>query len=80
MQCYIYKSLKKDLLYLYVNKKDDFSSVPEELLQSFGTMAFVLEVELAPERKLAKEDSEKVLASLKAKGFFVQLPPTDHIN
>jgi uncharacterized protein YcgL (UPF0745 family) len=77
MPCYIYKSLKKHLLYLYISQKDDFSRVPAELLQSLGTLEFVLELELTPERKLAKEDSQKVIASLQDKGFFVQLPPTD---
>jgi uncharacterized protein YcgL (UPF0745 family) len=75
MLCFIYKSLKKEHLYLYVDKKDDFSKVPEELFNSFGRMEFVMDLELTPERKLAKEDAEKVLTSLKEKGFFVQLPP-----
>jgi uncharacterized protein len=79
MPCYVYKSLKKHLFYLYLVKKDDFSSVPEELLQSFGMLEFVLELELTPERKLAKVDSQKVLVRLESKGFFVQLPPTNHI-
>jgi uncharacterized protein YcgL (UPF0745 family) len=79
MPCYVYKSLKKDLFYLYVDKKDDFSSVPEELLWNFGELKFVLQLELAPERKLAKEDSRKVIESLREKGFFVQLPPPNHI-
>ena len=79
MQCYVYKSLKKHLFYLYIDKKDDFSSVPEELLRSFGELEFVLELELTPERKLAKENSEQVLISLQQKGFFVQLPPTDFL-
>jgi uncharacterized protein YcgL (UPF0745 family) len=80
MQCYIYKSLKKHLLYLYISQKDDFSRVPDELIQTMGKLEFVLELELSPERKLAKEDSQKVLASLQDKGFFVQLPPTDFIG
>jgi len=75
MLCFIYKSLKKEHLYLYVDKKDDFSKVPEALFNSFGRMEFVMDLELTPERKLAKEDVEKVLESLKEKGFFVQLPP-----
>ena len=76
MQCYIYKSLKKDELYLYLEKKDDFSSIPEPLLNSFGRVEFVMELEITPERKLAREDVAKVLASLLDKGFFVQMPPT----
>lgn len=76
MQCFIYKSLKKEDLYLYIDKKDDFSKVPEMLFNSFGKMAFVMDFELTPERKLAREDAGKVIASLKEKGFFVQMPPT----
>lgn len=76
MQCYIYKSLKKDELYLYLNKKDDFSDIPEPLFKSFGQLQFVMELELTPERKLAREDINKVIASINDKGFFVQLPPT----
>jgi uncharacterized protein YcgL (UPF0745 family) len=75
MLCFIYKSLKKEHLYLYVNKKDDFSKVPEALFGSFGRMEFVMELELTPERKLAREDVIKVIDSLMTKGFFVQLPP-----
>lgn len=76
MQCFIYKSLKKDELYLYLSKKDDFSALPESLYQSLGGLAFVMALELSPERKLARESVEKVMASLASKGFFVQLPPT----
>jgi uncharacterized protein YcgL (UPF0745 family) len=76
MQSYIYKSLKKDELYLYLPKRDDFSDVPEALLNSFGKIEFVMELELTPERKLAREDAAKVLISLQQKGFFVQVPPT----
>ena len=75
MLCFIYKSLKKEHLYLYVDKKDDFSKVPEALFNSFGKMEFVMDLELTPQRKLAQEDAGKVMASLEAKGFFVQLPP-----
>lgn len=75
MQCFIYKSLKKAELYLYLDKKDDFTAVPQPLFDSFGQLAFVMELQLTPERKLARESAEKVIASLKAKGFFVQMPP-----
>ncbi len=75
MECFIYKSLKKDGLYLYLDKKDDFSALPATLLHSTGTLAFVMALELTPERKLAREDSQKVLTRLKEQGFFIQMPP-----
>ena len=76
MQCFIYKSLKKEELYLYLDKKDDFSDIPEPLFNSLGRIEFVMELEITPERKLAREDANKVLSSLQDKGFFVQMPPT----
>ena len=76
MQCFIYKSLKKEFLYLYTVSKDDFSAIPEELLSNFGKLEFVMEIDLTEDRKLAKEDTSKVLSSLKTKSYFVQLPPT----
>lgn len=80
MQCFIYKSLKKAELYLYLERKDDFSAVPQSLFDSFGRLAFVMELELTPERKLAKENPAKVIASLQNKGFFVQMPPCNLVN
>lgn len=75
MNCFIYKSLKKEGLYLYLSQKDDFSVLSNDLFNSFGQLAFVMELELTTERKLAKEDTSKVIASLKNKGFFIQMPP-----
>ena len=75
MQCFIYKSNKKDELYLYVDKKDVFSNLPDILLKSIGDPVFVMELELTQERKLAREDTKKVIEHLQEKGFFVQMPP-----
>ena len=76
MQCFVFKSLKKEFLYLYSVSKDDFSNIPEELLSNLGPIELVMELDLTEERKLAKEDASKVLNSLNTKGYFVQLPPT----
>jgi len=75
MLCFIYKSLKKEELYLYLDKKDDFSALPENLFNSFGPLQFVMELQLSLERKLAREDVSKVMAGLENKGFYVQMPP-----
>lgn len=76
MFCFIYKSLKKEALYLFVEKKEDFSCVPKVLLDTIGKPVFVMKLELSPERKLAREDTQQVISQLREKGFFVQLPPT----
>ncbi|MGR8930568.1 MAG: YcgL domain-containing protein [Gammaproteobacteria bacterium] len=75
MLCFIYKSLKKDELYLYLDKKDDFSAIPEDLFKSLGRLQYVMELQLSPERKLAREDVSRVMDSLENKGFFIQMPP-----
>ncbi len=77
MQCFIHKSLKKEFLYLYTVSKEDFSTIPEELLTNLGKLELVMELDLTEDRKLAREDASKVMNSLKTKGYFVQLPPTN---
>ncbi|USD64516.1 YcgL domain-containing protein [Vibrio sp. SCSIO 43136] len=74
MLVYVYKSSKKEGTYLYLTKRDDFSSVPSQLKEVFGTPIFVMIVNLA-KRDLATVDVEKVKQSLESEGFFLQLPP-----
>ncbi|MGY3569228.1 YcgL domain-containing protein [Vibrio sp. SCSIO 43135] len=74
MLCSIYKSSKKEGAYLYIPKKDDFSQVPDTLMQMFGKPIFVMVIKLDG-RKLAQVDVEKVKASMEEEGFFLQLPP-----
>ncbi|MEH0687893.1 YcgL domain-containing protein [Vibrio cholerae] len=74
MLCAIYKSSKKEGAYLYLPKKDDFSQVPDTLMQMFGKPTMVMMVKLDG-RKLAQVDIEKVKQSMQDEGFFLQLPP-----
>ncbi|GAB7228278.1 YcgL domain-containing protein [Vibrio rotiferianus] len=74
MLCSIYKSSKKEGAYLYIPKKDDFSQVPDTLMQMFGKPMPVMTIKLEG-RSLAQVDVEKVKASLQKEGFFLQLPP-----
>jgi uncharacterized protein YcgL (UPF0745 family) len=74
MDCSIYKSPKKQDLYLYVARQDDLSRVPEALLSYFGTPEHVLDLDLTADRKLAREDPIEVLKNLREKGFHLQMP------
>ncbi|CAH0533304.1 Protein YcgL [Vibrio stylophorae] len=76
MWCAIYRSPKKMATYLYIERKDDFSSVPEALLQTFGTPEFVMVLKLTPERRLANANIDHVRDALTENGFYLQLPPT----
>ena len=72
----VFKSLKKLDSYLYVDKSQNFEELPSALRDSFGQHELVLEMELSPERKLARADTNQVLADIALKGFYLQLPPS----
>ena len=75
MFCVIYRSSKRDQTYLYVEKKDDFSRVPEELMKGFGTPQLAMILPLDGSKKLANADFDKVKKALKDVGYYLQLPP-----
>ncbi len=78
MHCAIYKGPKKIDHYLYVERENDFSRVPEALLEMLGTLEFVMALELSPERTLAQVDIHLVKTALKDQGYYFQMPPQTH--
>lgn len=75
MLCAIYKSIKKEEMYLYVAKRDDFSRVPNELLSVFGKPQFVMLFNLNGEKRLARAENQDVLQKIEQDGYYLQLPP-----
>ena len=75
MQAYVYKSLRKADTFVYLVARDDFETIPESLRAPLGALAFVLEVALTPERKLARGNAAQVRQNLAAHGFHIQFPP-----
>lgn len=80
MNCYIYRCSKKPDMYIYLKDQDDFSTVPKHILKSLGETEFTLEVDITPEKKLAKEDAKKVISNLEEHGFHLQLPSEKSIE
>ena len=80
MQAFVYKSLKKADTYVYLAGRDDFARLPDPLRSQLGTLQFVLELALTPERKLAREDAAVVRENLVARGFHLQLPPASDLD
>jgi uncharacterized protein YcgL (UPF0745 family) len=74
MKTFVYKSTRRPDTYVYLAERDAFGVLPE-LAERLGTLVFVLEVELTPERKLARTDAAVVRTNLAALGFHVQAPP-----
>lgn len=73
--CSIYRSPKRDEMYLYVIKREQLSRVPAELLTIFGTPQHVMDMPLTEKRELARVETAKLLAALEEKGYFLQMPP-----
>ncbi|AZZ95973.1 YcgL domain-containing protein [Pseudoalteromonas rubra] len=71
----VYKSSKKADTYLFIEKRDDFSKVPDPLMATFGTPIFVIIVDLAKRTKLGVADLSNVKQKLIDDGFYLQLPP-----
>ncbi|MCV6590914.1 MAG: YcgL domain-containing protein [Marinobacterium sp.] len=71
----IYKSPRKDEMYIYTDKREGLEKVPEALLQMFGSPKHVMDMPLKADRKLARVETEKVLEGLDEKGYYLQMPP-----
>lgn len=75
--CSIYKSPRKNEMYLYVERSEALKRVPESLLVAFGAPIHTFDLVLTPERQLAREDITLVLANLEKQGYHLQMPPAE---
>lgn len=73
--CMVYRSSKKEGTYLYVEKSQGLTKVPEDLLGIFGKPEEAFTIMLTPQKKLARVDVEEVLTKLQSQGYFLQMPP-----
>ncbi|MFT5706297.1 MAG: hypothetical protein ACI9ES_000569 [Oceanospirillaceae bacterium] len=71
----IYKSSKKDEMYLYVEKSQKLTKVPDALMQMFGTAVHVMDMPFKADRALARVDAKKLVSALDEQGFYLQMPP-----
>jgi uncharacterized protein YcgL (UPF0745 family) len=75
--CSIYRSPRKNEMYLYVERSEALARVPEALLAAFGPPQHAFDMVLTPERKLAREDIVTVLDNLEKQGYHLQMPPPE---
>ena len=71
----IYRSPKKDDMYLYVDKSDALGRVPEQLLALFGRPALVTTMLMTSDKKLARAQAPDVIQAIRERGFYLQMPP-----
>lgn len=73
--CWVYRSSRKQEMYLYLATEDGFEEVPQELLGRFGKPQLVLTLQLTESSKLARAEAAAVIAALRQQGYYLQLPP-----
>jgi uncharacterized protein YcgL (UPF0745 family) len=71
----VFKSSRKKEMYIYVDRKQDLSKLPDPLMAHFGEPIHVLDLILTPDKRLSRVDAAKVLESIKEQGFYLQMPP-----
>ena len=73
--CEVFRSSRKEEMYLYVDKRNGLADVPEALLERFGKPISIMTLMLTPAKPLARANSADVLAAIRDKGFYFQMPP-----
>ncbi len=74
--CQIYRSPRKQEMYLYVEKSRGLVDVPEVLLKQFGEPEARMVLVLTTEKKLARANSAEVMQQITDSGYYLQMPPT----
>lgn len=74
--CQVFRSPRREEMYLYVEKSRGLADVPEALLARFGEPSPVMLLELTPQRKLARASVTEVMDSIREQGYYLQMPPT----
>ena len=76
VSCDVYKSDRRELMYLYVLEGEGLERVPAALMKTFGSPTFVLNVELTPDKALAKEDPRWLSSTLKRRAIIYKCHPS----
>lgn len=73
--CEVFRSPRREGMYLYVERSEGLARVPETLVARFGTPEPAFVFRLHGERRLARASAPQVLKALAEQGFYLQMPP-----
>ena len=73
--CEVFRSPRKEGMYLYVDRAEGLARVPETLMGAFGSPESALVFNLREDRTLAQADATQVLDAIEGQGFYLQMPP-----
>jgi hypothetical protein len=74
VNCKIFRCSKHDEMYLYTHEDKSINDLPDELINLVKDLTHIMDLELTPERKLAREDIAVVINNLEEKGYHLQMP------
>lgn len=74
MECAVYKSLKKDETYVFIQTTTQLSDLPDELIKVLGQAEMIMTLQLTPEKKMARGTAAVVMESINKQGFYLQMP------
>ncbi|MCL7930303.1 YcgL domain-containing protein [Halomonas llamarensis] len=73
--CEVFKSARKEEMYLYVEKRNGVADVPDALMARFGQPVPVITMLLTPDQPLSRAKAADVMAAIREQGFYFQMPP-----
>ena len=73
--CEVFRSPRREGMYLYVARSEGLTHVPDSLMERFGRAESALVFQLHGERRLARASAVEVLDALAEQGFYLQMPP-----
>lgn len=80
MKCSVYRCARQDEMYIYLPQDKQTDQLPEALLKQTGRLNKAMDLDLKPDRKLARADAAVVIDQIRSKGYYLQMPPSDHIK
>ena len=80
MKCVVYRSVKKDGYYLYLEFGKKLSDVPGELLQKFGSLKQIMLIDLDRKKDLQQIPAGKLSEILAEKHYFVYIQSPEAIE
>ncbi|XOZ34296.1 YcgL domain-containing protein [Halomonadaceae bacterium KBTZ08] len=73
----IYRSSKREGMYVFVPRETDPATLPSTLITHFGQPVHAMDLVLTPERKLARASAADVIQAIRDQGFYLQMPPKE---
>lgn len=78
--CTVYRCTRQQEMYLYLRADLKPEDLPEGLLRLTGKLIRTMQLQLTPERKLARVDVGQVLEKLATPGYYLQMPPDGYLS